>query len=262
MRVKAQTVKLAFKHAFAAVFLVLSLAGPGAAAPFEDADAAYGGGNYAVAVRLWFPQGVAEAQRRFLAEAQYRLGVLYYVGHGVPQNYAEALRWWSLAANQGLDRAQFSLGVLYENGQGVPKDYSEAAKWYRLAANQGVDRAQFALGNLYADGRRDVPQSYAEALKWWKLAADQGLDQAQFRLGVAHDLGNGVPKDAVSAQMWLYLAAAQGDENARRHRDILEKEMTPAQIAEAQKLAREWKPTKQPPRFEDQLPTGTVGEHR
>jgi uncharacterized protein len=57
-----------------------------------------------------------------------------------------------------------------------------------------------------------------------------------------------VPKDAVSAQMWFYLAAAQGYEQASKHRDNLEKQMTAAQIAEAQKLAREWKPTKQLPR--------------
>src|SRR5450759_176485 len=173
MRAKSQTVKLAFKHAFAAILLVLCLAAPVAAAPFEDADAAYGSkGNYAVAVGLWFPQGVAEAQRLFLAEAQHRLGALYYFGRVVSKNYADALRWWSLAASQGIDRAQFALGALYDNGQGVQQNYAEAAKWYRLAADQGLDRAQFNLGDLYQFGQ-GVPKDYAEAAKWSRLAADQ-----------------------------------------------------------------------------------------
>ena len=74
-------------------------------------------------------------------------------------------------------------------------------------------------------------------------AADQGNADAQFSLGFMHSRGGGVPKDLVTAYMWINLAAAQGSESEKRARDALEKQMTPAQIAEAQKLSREWKPT-------------------
>jgi len=51
-----------------------------------------------------------------------------------------------------------------------------------------------------------------------------------------------VPQDFTLAHMWLNLAAAQGDSDAQKRRDELTEKMTPAQIADAQRLAREWKP--------------------
>ncbi len=82
---------------------------------------------------------------------------------------------------------------------------------------------------------------YATALKEWRPLAEQGDAEAQFIMGGMYNLGQGVPQDDVQAHMWLSLAAAQGIENARKARDILAARMTPAQIAEAQRLAREWK---------------------
>ena len=87
-----------------------------------------------------------------------------------------------------------------------------------------------------------VPQDYAEALKWYRLAADQGHASAQCNLGVMYANGEGVPQDYVRAHMWFNLSAAQGDQDAAKNRDDVAKRMTPAQIAEAQKLAREWQP--------------------
>ena len=74
-------------------------------------------------------------------------------------------------------------------------------------------------------------------------AAEQGDAKAQTNLGVMYYEGQGVPQDYVQAHMWFNLAAASGKENAAENRDIAASNMTPAQIAEAQKLAREWKPT-------------------
>jgi TPR repeat protein len=92
-----------------------------------------------------------------------------------------------------------------------------------------------------------VPRDYAEALKWYRLAADQGDPHAQYNVGFLYFKGEGVPRDCVRAYMWWTLSAAQGDKNAVNSRSIVAREMTPAQIAEAQKLASEWKPTKQTP---------------
>jgi TPR repeat protein len=76
--------------------------------------------------------------------------------------------------------------------------------------------------------------------------ADQGNAHAQFNLGAMYANGQGVPQDYVRAHMWFNLSAAQGEKNANKQRDLVAKRMTEAQIAEAQKLAREWKPTKGP----------------
>jgi FOG: TPR repeat, SEL1 subfamily len=162
-------------------------------------------------------------------------------------DYATALRLFRPLADQGDAAAQYNLGVMYDNGQGVPQNDAEAVKWFRLAADQGDASAQFNLGTMYDKGE-GVPQNYAEAAKWYRLAADQGDADAQYNLGIMYAKGQGVPQDYVSAHMWFNLSAAQGNQNAVKGRDITARRMTPAQIAEAQKLAREWKPTKQPPR--------------
>lgn len=109
-------------------------------------------------------------------------------------------------AEKGDASAQFNLGVCYDEGQGALEDEVEAAKWYRKAAEQKLDVAQFNLALCYASGE-------------------------------------GVRKDYVEACKWANLAAAQGNESAKSFRDLLEKEMTPEQIAEGQRLSREFKPT-------------------
>ena len=71
------------------------------------------------------------------AEAQYNLGMLYYEGHGVRQDYATARHWWEQAAAQGTALAQYRLGVLYQKGRGVPQDDATAREWFEKAAAQG-----------------------------------------------------------------------------------------------------------------------------
>ena len=79
---------------------------------------------------------------------------MYYEGEGVPQNYAEAVKWYRLAAAQGFADAQYSLGLMYYEGYGVPQDYAEAVKSYRLAAEQRDADAQYNVGNMYHKGKR------------------------------------------------------------------------------------------------------------
>ena len=170
-------------------------------------DAAYQKGRYPTALRLARPLA-SESDPR----AQSMLGLLYYHGQGVPRDLGEALRWFRAAAEQDDPTALFYLGVMFAEGQGVPQDNAEAARWFRRAADLGEARAQYSLGLLYAEGAAGVP-------------------------------------DNVSAHMWFNLAAAHfpasatGDRDAAvNYRDLVAKKMTPDQIAEAQKLAREWKP--------------------
>jgi TPR repeat protein len=91
--------------------------------------------------------------------------------------------------------------------------------------------------------RRD----YATAVRLISPLAEQGDANAQYNLGIFYYYGLGVPQDRVRAHMWLDLAAMQGRESAATFRDRVARIMNPAQIAEAQKLARDWKPTKQSP---------------
>jgi hypothetical protein len=125
-------------------------------------------------------------------------------------DYAHAFQLWRPLADQGDATAQTYLGVIYANGDGVPQDYAEAVKWYRKAANQGTAVAQLLLGTMYVAGE-GVPQDYVQAYKWFSLVASSQT------------------KDRDVAVLC---------------RDEIAAKMTPAQIAEAQKLAREWKPSK------------------
>ena len=120
-------------------------------------------------------------------------------------------------------------------------DYATAFRLWRPLADQGFPSAQFNLGFMYNNGK-GVPQNHAEAVKWYRLAADQGNAHAQVNLGGMYYTGQGVPQNHVQAHKWFNLAGADGDEDGRKNRDIVATKMTPAQIAEAQRLASEWKP--------------------
>jgi TPR repeat protein len=154
-------------------------------------------------------------------------------------DYAAALREFRPLAERGNAVAQYNLGIMYENGDGVPQDYAEAMQWYRLAAGQGLAAAQVNLGVMYYEGL-GVPQDYVVSARWARLAAEQGYAIAQYNLGNMYVTGRGVPQDYVKAHMWFNLAAARGDADAEKNRATIAGHMTPDQIAEAQRLAREW----------------------
>jgi TPR repeat protein len=156
-------------------------------------------------------------------------------------DYAEAVRLWRTLAEQGNVWAQNGLGWMYKNGEGVPQDYAEAVKWYRMAAEQGFELAQSNLADMYAKHEGGL-WDRVEMEKWYRRAAEQGYDEAQLDLGNMYKNGEGVPQDYVLSYMWLNLAAAQGNEVAKATRDSVAESMTREQIAEAQRLAREWKP--------------------
>ena len=143
-----------------------------------------------------------------------------------------------VAMRQGDVSAQFNVGVMYGMGQGVVRDYAEAAKWTRLAAEQGNASAQYNLGVTYNNGQ-GVLQDYAEAVKWYRLAAQQDHASAQNNLGFMYHSGKGVLQNYVKAHSWYNLSAAKGTATAAENRDGVAKRMTPQQIADAKKLARD-----------------------
>jgi len=121
-------------------------------------------------------------------------------------------------------------------------DYAAALKIYQPLAAQGNADAQNNLGMLYRDGQ-GVPQDYTQARQWYEKAAAQGLAQAKSNLGVLYRNGQSVPQDYVWAYMWFNLATegSTGDlqKSAAHNRDKVARRMTPAQIAEAQRLAQQ-----------------------
>jgi uncharacterized protein len=198
----------AMTRAFRAIFIgfigLSSFAARVAAGSLEDATAAMETRDYATALRLLRP-----LSDQGNADAQLRLGVLHFVGQGVPQDFAEALKSFQKAADQGNAQAENGLGVMYENGQGVSQDYAAALRWFQKAADQGAHTAQFNLGLMYTIGR-GVLQDYAAAMSWYRKAADQGDAEAQFNLGVIYANGNGRPAGLCQRAHVVELSSREG----------------------------------------------------
>lgn len=150
------------------------------------------------------------------------------------------------SAESGLGTFEALIGDAYYYGHGVSRDYTEAARWYRRAAAHANAMAQSTLGDIYYYGR-GVPQDYIAAGEWWQRAAEQGVAVAQLNLGVMYANGDGVPQDYVKSHLYSNLAAAhlapgQDRDIAVKNREIVARLMSPAQIAEAQRLASAWRP--------------------
>ena len=171
---------------------------PALAAPFDDAMAAFDRGDYATALKLFEPL----ADQGDIG-AQVQLGLMYDMGLGVTQDYGKAVSLFRKAADQGDGIAQQDLGEMYFYGNGVAQDYALAAKWYLRSADQGNAISLYKLGLMYAKGQ-GVPQDYVQAYKW--------LNQAVLRYPAGKDRD-----DATTAL------------------NVVAKNMSPAEIAEAQK---------------------------
>ena len=199
----------------------------------------------------WFQKAADQGN----IDAENNLGACYANGFGLAQDKTEADKWYHKAAEQefnetkflagqGDAKAQFNVGLAYNIGDVVEKNWDEAIVWYLKAAKQGYVYAQNNLAVCYARGSEKV-QDKVQAAKWYYRAAKQGLAASQNALGSCYANGEGLPKDYVEAYKWVNLAAAQANEDARGNLSIIEQWMTPEQIAQAQELAREFKPRKE-----------------
>lgn len=212
---------------FAAMIFTLQFAERAVGDTLADAKAAFKKSHYATALQLYLP--LAEQGN---LEAQTDLAFLYYLA---------AWRMEMIVSGMQENRQRPSGAAQDDiNWRGVAPEYAEAAKWYRRAAEQGHAHSQYTLGRLYCDGK-GLAQNYVEAAKWYNRAAEQGQVDAQHDLGVAYFAGRGVTRNDVKAYMWLSLATAKTNVYAK-DRDAVAKYMTPAEIAEAQNLAAEWRP--------------------
>ena len=171
-----------------------------ATAGFAEGANAYNAQNYGVALKEITP--LAKSGQ---ADAQHLLGLMYYMGRGVQQDYKLAMYWHRKAALQGKADAQYVVGAMYYTGNAVAKNSKEAVIWFRKAAEQGHAEAQHALGLMYRYHVADIPQ------------------------------------DSVIAYMLWNLAAANGHANAIEQRAAIGKQMTQEQIDEARALSAGWR---------------------
>jgi uncharacterized protein len=232
----------------AGLLMLVSLPGAVRAGPLEDAEAATRRDDYATAIPIY----------RSLAEkgdvsAQKRLGFFYQNGVGVKRDWVESANWFSKAADRGDESAVFVLSFL---GRHWRDGGSASAPPIIYELVEKVDKsgfaiAQFSLGVMYypiGDPSFDTTKGdIAKALVWYRRAAEQGDVNAEIALGKAYAEGIGVVQDNIEADKWYNIAASQAksaDELAdiATHHNRLAHTMTSSQIAEAQKLAREWKP--------------------
>ena len=204
---------------------ILELASEGDAFAQTNAAWGYENGYGTTADDYEAVEWYLKAAEQGLAEAQYKLGDMYYdmyYGDDVEQSYEKAVEWYLKAAEQGLAEAQYTLGDMYFYGRGVEQSDEEAAEWVLKAAEQGLAEAQCKLGDMYYYGCWDmyyydmfyygdvVEQSYEKAAEWYLKAAEQGLARAQCKLGFMYETGRGVEQSYEKAAEWYLKAAEQG----------------------------------------------------
>ena len=107
------------------------------------------------------------------AEAQRRLGFMYYHGEGAAQDNKRAVALFETAASAGDFQSAHNLGTMYEYGIGVDQDDVRAASWYLVAAELGEPNSQFAASVMYYKGQ-GVLKDRVEAAKWWTVAMSKG----------------------------------------------------------------------------------------
>ncbi|KAI7831422.1 kinase-like domain-containing protein [Gamsiella multidivaricata] len=159
-------------------------------------------GNHIEALK-WY----REAAEQENSDGQYKLGVMFYYGHGVPPDPIEAVHWMQKAANQGHISAATGMGRICL-GQ---EKYPEAMRWCRKAAGDRI--SQYNIGLMYRTGW-GVRPNYTTAIKWFQRAADQGYGQAQYAMGTMYRYGWGVKEDLDKTMEWYKKAVENGDPDA------------------------------------------------
>lgn len=218
--------------------------------------------QFALGDKYYFGRGVAKDRDEGMkwlrkaaehgdAEMQRYVGFLCWLDG----NDKETIYWYTRSAAQGNFLATSNLVTYCSKGTISDKDCADVAKWlHGFADNDGAHslEAQYLLGSMAEKGI-GMYQNYSEAGQWYRKCADAGSWQGQMSLGDLYLDGKGVPKDLVLAYMWLNLAAAAAPQNGlvsmgnniAKQRDELAALMTQEQVAEAQRLSREWKPHKE-----------------
>lgn len=204
----------------------------GAFAQQENFDAGLAAKNrahHATAIRAWLPLA-----QQGNAAAQNNMGHMYEEGLGVRQSYADAMRWYRMAASSELPEAQYNIGLLYYAGYGVSANPREALRWFRLAASQNLPDAQFMMGRIFhqTDG---FEQDFPEARRWYAMAARLGHAESQFMYAFMLQAGEGADVgEPYRAYIWSKLAEYNGMADAQDIHGISEMMLNTRQLADAE----------------------------
>jgi hypothetical protein len=170
------------------VFLFFILFTTPTFADYQAGLDAYNSGDYATAMAEWKEVASRQPERENLAiyrESLYAIGMLYWQGEGVEQDFGVSVVWLKQAADINHPGAQAKLGYLYSTGQGVPRNDTEALKWFEMAAAQGDPDALHNLEILRAELPTPAPEPDPEPVaplatpgrgagERWILAQDPG----------------------------------------------------------------------------------------
>lgn len=194
-----------------AIALLLLATAPVADSGTEEGITAFEAGNFNKAYEELKP-----AAHEGNAEAQHRLGMLYFNGLHVEKNYEMARQWLYKAHANGHAGATSSLGLLYENGEGVESDPKRAFRLYKKSAKAGNPAGQANLGRAYRQGI-GIERDYSAAATWFRRAANMNVAEAQAALAGLYAIGKGVPQDSDQA---LSLAAQAANNGSARGQSL------------------------------------------
>ena len=176
----------------------------------SEADGAiddWNSGRFKQALAKWTIEAASSSQILL-----YNIGIIYWNGSGVPQDFAKAISWFEKAAMKGYQPAKHAIGNAYRRGECVMKDPLAAVQWYKQAAEKGYAPSQVLLGAMYMGNKR-IPRDISEALAWHRKAAEQGYSYGQLNLATMYHDGVGVPKDVAHAMKVYKLTLARADLN-------------------------------------------------
>ncbi len=180
---------------------------------------------------------------------EFWLGRLYEYGcNDFAANHSLAIRWLETASSRGEIQAQYALGSGYYHGEnGFEKNYALAEPLLLAVVNNSQDfeslkgYAAGDLGQMYLDGDGGIERDFSKAARWFEVSADKELSpRAMNVLAALHVKGLGVLQDPVLAYMWLSLSSANGGSDAAEIRDLVSTQLSPQQLVDAQRMAREW----------------------
>ncbi len=208
-------------------------------------------------------------------QAEFILGTMNQNGWGMPQNYPQALSWYSLAGSHGSADGAYNAGVLTLNGRGTLPSATEAMKFFEMAARLDHAPALHNLGVLYAGGHgidadavksfeyyvkasqlghpgsiyqvgryfvagHGTSQDFTKARQWFEAAATYHLPQAQYELALLHLDGRGGEENKIEAFKWLLLAQNTDNETYAEKVAEVATALSPSDQNTAREAALDW----------------------
>jgi TPR repeat protein len=150
---------------------------------------------------------LSKAAARNNPAAMFEIGMMYYFGEGVAENYPTAMGWFKKAAEKNHIDALEYIGSMYSLGLGVDENYTEAVVWYQKAIEYGSTRAFNGMGYIYQFGGNGIAENPLEAISWYNKGADKGYASSMYNIAEMYEKGTRVPQNYSEAFTWYSKAA-------------------------------------------------------